>query len=189
MIKATYTDKPLIVDILTQSFADNKSVNYIIKQGKYKNLRIQELMNYSYNLCSRFGKVYVNNGSKSCALVMFPDKKRTSLRTVLWDIQFIFKSIGIGNVKKALQREALIKKNHPHTPFTYLWFIGTAESEQGKGFATELMQQILSDSEKENRPVYLETSTLKNIPWYEKFGFKIYHGLDFGYKLYCMRRE
>jgi hypothetical protein len=36
MIRAGYKDKPLAVDILTQSFADNKSVNYIIKQDQKK---------------------------------------------------------------------------------------------------------------------------------------------------------
>lgn len=189
MTKASYSDKSRVIDILTQSFADNNSVNYIIKKDKYKILRVQELMNYSYNLCSTFGKVYVNKDGNSCALVMFPDKKKTSLKSIFWDFRFILKSLGIGNIKKALQREAIIKKNHPHIPFTYLWFIGTAITEQGKGLGAELMQQILSDSEKENRPVYLETSTVKNIPWYEKSGFKVYREIDFEYKLYCMKRE
>lgn len=189
MTKANNTNKSIVVDILTQSFFDNKSVNYIIKQDGNKQLRIQALMDYSYNLCSEFGNVYVNENSKACALVMYLDKKRTSFKSILWDIRFILQSIGIGNVKKTLQREAKIKKEHPLIPFTYLWFIGTEPSEQGNGIGTALMEQIISESEKLNRSIYLETSTCKNIPWYEKFGFQIYRELDFGYKLYCLRRE
>lgn len=34
MIKAVYTDKALIVDILTKSFDTNQSVNYIVKQDE-----------------------------------------------------------------------------------------------------------------------------------------------------------
>ena len=34
MIKATYQDKDRVVDILAESFDDNQSVNYIVKQDK-----------------------------------------------------------------------------------------------------------------------------------------------------------
>lgn len=189
MTKAKTTDKSRVINILTESFNDNQSVIYIIKQDSNRHHRIQALMNYSYKLCSKFGNVYVNESNNGCALVMFADKKKTTIKSILWDIQFVIKSIGIGNIKKALQREATIKKGHPSTPFTYLWFIGTDTSEQGKGIGTALMKQIISDSEKQHRPIYLETSTIKNIPWYQKFGFQIYRELDFGYRLYCMRRE
>ena len=36
MIRADYNDKERVVNILANSFADNKSVNYIIKQDKKK---------------------------------------------------------------------------------------------------------------------------------------------------------
>jgi ribosomal protein S18 acetylase RimI-like enzyme len=189
MNKANYHDKSRLVDILTQSFKDNRSVNYIIKQDKYKLQRIDELMNYSFKLGNKFGKTYVSNDRNACAIVIYPDRKRTTSKSMLWDIQFILKSIGIGNIRKAIKREAAIKKFHPEIPFTYLWFIGTEPSEQGKGIGTALMKKIISESEKLNRPIYLETSTESNIPWYQKFGFKIYQELDFGYKLYCMKLE
>jgi ribosomal protein S18 acetylase RimI-like enzyme len=54
---------------------------------------------------------------------------------------------------------------------------------------SELMKEIITDATAMNRTICLETSTVKNILWYEKFGFKIYKELDFGYKLYCMKRE
>lgn len=48
MIPADYKDKELVVDILTKSFADNKSVNYIIKQDGKRIERIKNLMRYSF---------------------------------------------------------------------------------------------------------------------------------------------
>ena len=44
MIKAAYNDKNLIVEILTDSFETNQSVNYIVKQDKKKVNRIISLM-------------------------------------------------------------------------------------------------------------------------------------------------
>lgn len=189
MHKAKIGEKRRVVDILTHSFKDNKSVNYIVTQDAKRVRHIDALMDYSYNLCSEFGRVYVNKNKTACALIMFPEKKKTTVKSILWDIRLILKSIGISNIRKALQREAIIKQYHPQNQFVYLWFIGTEPTEQGKGFGTELMKLIIADAEQLNRPIYLETSASKNISWYESLGFKIYHELDFGYKLYCMRRE
>lgn len=189
MHKSKFDEKSRVVEILTQSFKDNKSVNYIVKQGSKKTQHIEALIGYSYDLCSEFGSVYVNKNKTACALILFPEKKKTTIKSILWDIRFVLKSIGISNIRKAIQRETIIKKQHPQHQFVYLWFIATEPSEQGKGVGTELMKLIIADAKQLNRPIYLETSTSKNIPWYESLGFKIYHELDFGYKLYCMRRE
>ncbi len=40
-----------------------------------------------------------------------------------------------------------------------------------------------------NRPIYLATSTMKNLPWYKKSGFEVYNELDLGYNLFFLKRE
>lgn len=189
MIRATYSDKSQVIDILTQSFNDNRSVNYIIKQDRKREQRIKALMNYSFDVCYSSGCVYISNDKNACALISFPDKKRTTLYSILSSIKFIFSCLGVSNIKKAMSREAAIKKIHPNDVIYYLWFIGVKPSVQGKGLGLQLMNEIINDGKAMKRVICLETSTVKNIPWYEKFGFKIYKELDFGYKLYCMKRE
>ncbi len=97
--------------------------------------------------------------------------------------------MGLSNVKKAMDRESKIKKLHPKEEMYYLWFVGVDPKEQNKGTGSTLLRDIIKQGQLKNRPVTLETSTLKNIPWYEKFGFKIYDELDFGYKLYFLKKE
>ena len=88
-----------------------------------------------------------------------------------------------------MNRESKINKLHPKETFYYLWFIGVDPAEQNKGIGTVLMQQVIDEAKMMNRPIYLEISTLKNIPWYQKFGFVVYDKLDFGYELFCMKKE
>jgi len=71
----------------------------------------------------------------------------------------------------------------------YLWFIGVDPDQQNKGIGSSLIKEVIEEAHSQQRPVYLETSTLKNIPWYEKFGFKIYNELNLGYRLYFMKKE
>ncbi|MDQ2721584.1 MAG: GNAT family N-acetyltransferase [Bacteroidota bacterium] len=189
MIKATYQDKDRVVNILAESFDDNKSVNYIIIQDKKRNQRIRKLMAYSFDICYLFGEVYLTNDKSGCALILLPDKKKYNLKSILLDIKLVVSCIEIFNIKKAMKRESKIKKLHPKELMYYLWFIGVENKMQNSGIGSSLMEEVIKDSQLKERSIFLETSTLKNISWYEKFGFKIYNELDLGYQLFFMKRE
>lgn len=187
MKKAMNSERGLIADILTQSFADNKSVNYTVKQDERRMQRIKKLMEYSFDICNMFGEVFLTDDKKGCALVLMPDKKKATVKSTLLDIKLVASVIGFGNIKKAMNRESAIKKIHPDGALYYLWFIGVPPSEQGKGVGSKLLNEVIQEGQVQNRILCLETSTKKNIPWYEKHGFKTYRELDFGYTLYCMK--
>jgi ribosomal protein S18 acetylase RimI-like enzyme len=189
MIRANYKDRDLVVSILTKSFADNKSVNYIIKQDNNKLKRIKKLMEYSYDVCNLFGDIFLSDDKNGCALLIFPEKKRTNIKSILLDVKFAVACLGLPNLQKAIRREAIIEQVHPKGVLYYLWFIGVEPNNQHTGIGSRLMNEIISEAKKQNRQICLETSTVKNIPWYEKFGFTIYCQLDFGYELFSMKRE
>jgi hypothetical protein len=188
MIKAQTTDRALVTNMLAQCFDDNKSVNYLIPQDRHRIRRIVRLMEYSFDYCRLFGDVYLSNDGQGCALVVYPWKVKTSFRSTLLDVRLILRCIGLTNIRKALQREATIKKLHPREPFCYLWFIGVAPNVQGKGIGSTLLRELLEQCDQEGLPVYLETSVERNVPWYQQSGFSVYNELDWGYRLYCMRR-
>lgn len=186
MQKATYTEKERIIHILSKSFDDNQSINYIVKQDKNRERRIRALVDYSIDVCRYFGEVFISEDKDACALILYPGRKKTTLKTIFLDIQLILQCVGFGNIKKTLRRESLIKRKQPRVPMTYIWFIGVDPVQQNKGKGSLLLESILEESKQMKRMVCLETSTLKNLPWYQKFGFKIYHEEDLGYKLYFL---
>lgn len=189
MIKAAHHNKQLILDILTSSFDSNQSVNYIIKKDNKRNKRIRALMDYSFEICQKFGEVFISEDRYACALIIYPDRKKTTLHSLLLDLKLILKCVGFRNIKKTIRRESLIKKVQPKEVMTYLWFIGVVPKRQGNGIGSRMLDEIIENSWKETRPIYLETSTLTNLPWYNKFGFKIYHEENIGYKLYFLNNK
>jgi hypothetical protein len=188
MIKAGIDDKNRVVDILSNSFDDNKSVNYIIQQDAKRKLRIRNLMAYSFDLCHSFGDVFISEDKKGCALILLPDKKKTNLRSILLDTKLAVSAIGFANIKRAMERETAINKIHPDELIYYLWFIGVDPTDQGNGIGSKLLESVIQEGFSQKRTICLETSTIKNLPWYEKYGFNTYRELDFGYRLYCMKR-
>lgn len=149
--------------------------------------RIKKLMEYSFDICNMFGDVFLTDDKKGCALILIPEKKKTTLKSTLLDIKLVASVIGFGNIRKAMNRESAIKKIHPVGALYYLWFIGVQPSEQGNGIGSRLLKEVIQGAQSQNRTICLETSVIKNIPWYEKHGFKTYRELDFGYTLYCMK--
>ncbi|MEO6283974.1 MAG: GNAT family N-acetyltransferase [Dyadobacter sp.] len=189
MKEATSEDKGLIVNILTESFQDNQSVNYLIPADNKRLKRIRALMEYSYETCRLFGKVYLSDDKSGCALVSFPERKKTTLKSLWLEVKLIFTGIGFSNISRAINREKEISKNYPTHPIFYLWFIGVQPGKQNNGVGKKLMSELLSESERLKRPIYLETSTMKNLPWYKKFGLDVYNQLNFGYDLFLIRNE
>ena len=143
MRRASLEEKDLVVDILTQSFESNQSVNYIVSQDKKRLERIRVLMDYSFDVCSLFGEVFISDDKKACALIVYPDKKKTNIKSALLDLKLITQCIGIKNVKKTLDREALIKKTQPKEPMTYLWFIGVSLTDQNRGIGSKLLRGVI----------------------------------------------
>ena len=188
MREADYRERQLVVKILSESFDRNQSVNYLIPQHKDRETRLRKLMEYSFDYCKLFGKVLISNDSNACALVVMPEKVRTTFQSILLSLKLIAQTIGIRNVRKAMRRETAIKSLHADSHRAYLWFIGVLPEHQGNGLGTQLLQAIVSDPEYRGLPMYLETSVKRNLPFYAKFGFNTYAELDFGYKLFCLKR-
>ncbi|MGE9310008.1 GNAT family N-acetyltransferase [Niabella sp. CJ426] len=187
MQKATGSNKALIVDILTKAFDNNKSVNYIIKQDERRIERIRELSSYSFEICLRFGEIFISEDKTACALILLPDKKRTTAGSVISDLRLIIKAMGLSNLSKALKREKAIKKVHPPGLLYHIWYIGVEPQHQGKGTGSLLLKDLIARAGNLNRIPVLETSAKNNIPWYQKHGFTIYSQLHFGFDFYCMK--
>lgn len=189
MIKAEAVDKTTVINVLSSSFEDNQSVNFIVSQDEKRIQRIQSLMDYSYEICSLFGEVWLSDDKNACGLILYPHQKRTTLKSIWLDIRLIIQAVGLNGISKALKREAKIKNLQPKEEMTYLWFIGVDPEFQQNGIGNKLMKEIITHSNHKNLPVYLETSTLRNIPWYKTLGFHTYNQLELGYTLFFLKRE
>ncbi|MCX2679757.1 GNAT family N-acetyltransferase [Galbibacter sp. EGI 63066] len=186
MIKAVEYDKEQVIEILTSSFDKNQSTNFVIKQDSKREERFRRLIEYSFFMGMEFGDVFMSENKKACAIILYHHKKKTSLKALLWDVKLVFGTIGLKKVFKIMKREALLKTKYPKEKFAHLWYIGVDPKVQSKGIGTELMNAVLQSVK---LPVYLETSTERNLPFYRKFEFEVIDTVDeLGYKLYLLKK-
>ncbi|MGE0604706.1 MAG: GNAT family N-acetyltransferase [Xanthobacteraceae bacterium] len=62
---------------------------------------------------------------------------------------------------------------HPKEPHWYLPLIGADPVHQGKGYGAALMAHAMQRCDESHLPAYLESSKPSNVPFYERFGFKV----------------
>lgn len=189
MRKAERSEKREIIDLLTNSFIDNKSVKYIIKEDQNRNQRIAALMDYSFEQCNRFGEVFISDDNKGCALLLYPHKKKINIGSIWLDLKLIFRSIGIFRIGKAIERENRIKEKQPKIQMAYLWFIGVNPLYQHLGIGSNLLKEVIAHVDSKGLPIFLETSTVQNLTWYRRFGFEVYNKLTFTYTLHFLKRN
>lgn len=184
------TDKNHIVEILTNSFQDNKSTNFVIKQDQEREKRFRSLIEYSIYYGEKFGEVHLSEDKTSCYIILDIDKKKLTLGSVIWDLRLVLKCIGVSRVGKVMKREAFIKKHHPKEGFIHLWYIGVTPSAQGEGKGTKLMHSIIEKARAQHKKIYLETSTERNFKFYKSFGFKeevTIEELGYSLKMFSLR--
>ncbi len=164
------TKKDVVIDIILETFDKNRSTNFVIRQDSKRSKRLKTLIEYSYFLGEKFGKIYLTKDKKGAAIVLYPELKKTSLSTIYWDVKLITQSIGLKNLFRVFKREKQLEKNYPSNQFIHLWYVGVKESEQGRGIGKKLIEQIISEGA--GKTVYLETSNELVFPMYEKIGFR-----------------
>ena len=192
MFKADKVHKEKIIEILSACFETNKSVNWIVKQDVKRKERIRYLMDYSFEACIKTGQIYLTDNLTGVIIYSNSDNKLPILEEAFLTVQYIWKVTGIDGIGRALKREQYINQYHPKDEeFIYIWFIGLKETEAGKGVGSAMLQEVIDKSNARQIPIYLETSNERNMNFYKKHGFEVYHispEATFGFKLYFMRR-
>ena len=62
---------------------------------------------------------------------------------------------------------------HPHEPHWYLAMIGVDPARQGLGLGSAILKAGLRRCDADGVPAYLESSSPRNIPLYERHGFEV----------------
>ena len=162
--------------VLGKAFLDQPNVmamldGDIIKAEKLLGTGIFALI----KLNRRYNKVWValNNGRMvgvvnvatwpRCQMSAF-EKLRTAPR--------IMTMLG-SSATKALKMMSTWEKQDPKKPHMHIGPLGVLPEMQGNGVGSKLMQACLAYADGENLPSYLETDRDRNVPFYEKHGFKV----------------
>ena len=103
-------------------------------------------------------------------------KKRTFWRILTLGTIWPAMKIGIKAIRKMQALDKYIERKHKElAPFKhwYLAILAVDSQHQGKGYASKLLNEMLSYIDGEGLHCYLETEGKKNVSMYQHFGFEV----------------
>jgi GNAT superfamily N-acetyltransferase len=95
---------------------------------------------------------------------------------------------------RALRTQLQIERLHAaqSVPHWYLGYLGTRRDRQGEGLGTQMLREVLGGLDTNGVPAYLESSNERNLPLYERSGFRVVgelQALGHGPSIWRMWRE
>lgn len=172
MFSSRSSAKKIAVQIITETFDANPSVNIVIGTRGNRSRKINRLATYAFQKALNRNGVFLSEDKKGVALCFISDEGTSNLKELIYEIRFAI-SLSIKKLFQTLKREAYIKKHRYKGRHLYFWFFGVKKEAGQSGF--ELKNIIFQLSQYEKLPILLETSVKRNKVIYERFGFYVYH--------------
>ncbi|MDA1010421.1 MAG: GNAT family N-acetyltransferase [Chloroflexi bacterium] len=159
---------------MARAFDDDPFFNFLVKQDDRREQRLRRFMDAGLmKLTFPYGETYMTEAGDGAALWNPPDGRPHGLRTDLSLLPVIAQVAGLGGMPRVISTLSLVEKKHPKEPHYYLLGIGVDPARQGKGVGSSLLAPMAERLDREGVPGYLESSKERNIPLYERFGFRV----------------
>lgn len=161
-----------LADILADAFTLDPVMNWIIPASDlypdFFRLIIRDTFVPS-------GIMHMESTERGAALWLPPATEVTvspSLATAKLFARLLFRK-GPGPLLRIPQQNRVFERHLPSTPHYHLLFVGARQSAQGAGVGSALLKQGTLLCDNEGMPAYLESSSEKNVPLYQRHGFEI----------------
>ncbi len=125
-----------------------------------------------------FYETYTTPDVAGLALWARPGAWRLPTMLMLPTVPKLLRAFGLGATLRMARMMQRLEKAHPHEPHWYLAGLGTDPPHQRTGVGSALVRPVLDRCDRERLPAYLETQRADNVPYYERFGFRVTGELD-----------
>ena len=164
---------------LAAAFARNPFVRWLLPDDD-RYARVSEaLFRLSVDRELDHGVVHTIDGHGGAALWLPPDSPEPGILDQLGQLFGVVPLLGLrtpAGLRATMQMEA---KRAEAPPNWYLTILGTVPEQQGTGIGSALLRPMLERCDREGVAAYLESSDPDNVPYYERFGFRVIDELRF----------
>jgi GNAT superfamily N-acetyltransferase len=170
--RAVDSDRKALAEILARAFRDDPVWNWLFPDDRGRDRRAALVFRaYLYDSLKR-GEVLTTPDRVAAALWKPPGKWKLSNGSILRTLPDLLRAFG-RRLPASLEVERKVEAQHPDEPHWYLAVIGTDPVAQGRGVGAALIRQVTDRCDRDGLPAYLESSKADNVPYYERFGFKV----------------
>ncbi|HEV2243996.1 MAG TPA: GNAT family N-acetyltransferase [Streptosporangiaceae bacterium] len=185
----------LLGEVLADAFAEDPVFAWLIPpQLRGRDHRLRTFFTSMSRGYLRQGKpCYLAGDASAAALWAAPGAWAMPLSQVILEAAPSALAFG-GRLLRALRTQLQIERLHAgqSRPHWYLGYLGTRRDRQGQGLGTQMLREVLAGLDADGVPAYLESSSERNLPLYQRNGFRVVgelQALGHGPTIWRMWRE
>jgi len=164
-------------EMLTRAFQDNPLLSYFIPNAIQRGNKLPCMFEFMVRLGISCGEAYVTSSNlEGVAIWLPPGVNMTLWRMIRSGGLSLFFKLGMKSVLRewsADQFFASMRKRHTPFPHWYLALLGVEPKFQGKGYASRLLEPMLTRLDERHLPCFLETENERNVAIYQHYGFEV----------------
>lgn len=186
-----------VAEMLARAFHDDPAFTYIIPDASERKNKLPYLFQLSLGFGVLYGEAYATSPNLEGIAVWLPSETvdMSFWETMPSDESALMAKIG-GEIIGKLQvfTDYCTPLHKRHAPFRH-WFLEELAVDpmfQGKSYAATLLKPMLAKIDQEHLPCYLRTQNGRNVPFYQRYGFKLIEEGEIpgtGVGNWCMLRE
>ncbi len=196
--RAVPADIPALAAMLTRAFMDDPVASWAYPPVRLRPRALERFQTTRLRQLIVHEEIWTTADLSCAALWAPPGHWHSSLRETAQLLPAFAPPRLLARVPLVAVGWERLERAHPRRPpHFYLAVLGTDPSAQGRGLGSAVLRGVLDqcDSDGGNRyagmPAYLESSKESNVPFYERFGFRVLgeHRLTRGPTMWKMWRD
>ncbi len=172
---ATSSDRAKLADALASAFSQDPLFTWMAGAGPNKPLepKLRVLFDtfLKFDLEREQHLVFADENDLGVAIWKAPNKWKMPTGDMLRALPSMLRAFGT-KAPRMIGAISAIEKVHPKEEHYYLEALGTRQDMQSKGVGSAVIRHMLDRCDAEGMPAYLESSNVRNVPFYARHGFE-----------------
>ncbi|HLZ69581.1 MAG TPA: GNAT family N-acetyltransferase [Dehalococcoidia bacterium] len=171
---AALAEQAPLARTLARAFDQDPMINWLLRQDAGRARAFRRFFNIAIGrMAQPHNLVFTTASLDGAALWLPPGKWRMGLWRQLQLLPAMASSVGYRRVPGVMAGISAFDQQHPREAHYYLFLLGVEPACQGKGVGSALLGPVLARCDAEGMPAYLETANPRNLPLYERHGFRV----------------
>lgn len=158
-----------VMDVLSLAFATDPCIRYVFEEAGAYLANFRKFAGAMGGEALTAGSAFVVGDNAAAALWLppgvYPDGAAIGA--------LVAETVPMERLAVLAEVGEIMGRYHPEEPHWYLAMIGVDPHRQGQGLGASLIKEGLRRCDEQGLPAYLESSSPKNVPLYERHGFEV----------------